>query len=93
MKMKDAMDVINRPVFGYMVTFEWIENGRLRSDHFPDKHAGEPLIETLREAWDLCKTFAAKTKGSTCNLYVVDANFAPVNGYKDKEIKNRYAKV
>ena len=49
MKMNKALEIINRVVEeqeGFMVCFEWIERGMLRSDHFPDKHAKEKLIPT-----------------------------------------------
>jgi len=89
MKYQDAIDLIGGDYSGYMVHFEWIEGGMLRGDYFPDKHAGEELIESMAEAWDLAKKFAAKTKGKTCNLYVIDKNFSPVVNYKAHLIANR----
>ena len=89
MKMQEAMNEINNKPKGYMVSFEWYGDGFLRSDHFPDKHGGEALIETESEAWELADRFARATKGKTCNLYVVGHNFTPVEGYKDRYILNR----
>ncbi len=88
MKMQDALNEIHAPC-GYMVHFEWWGDGLLRSDHFPDKGAGEPLIETEDEAWDLAERFSEATKGRTCDLYVVRDDYTPVVGYKDRRITNR----
>ena len=55
MLMHEAMSVIfdkPKPI-GYMVSFERKEGSILASDHFPDKHRGEPLIPTEEEAWRL----------------------------------------
>ncbi len=91
MKMSEAMEVIEGKweLAGYMVSFSHAGDGFLRSDHFPDKHAGEKLIPTEIEAWRLANSFAAATKGRCVNIYVVDSRFCPVNGYKDKLIENR----
>lgn len=89
MKYQDAIDLINKDDSGYMVHFEWIECQILRGDYFPDKHAGEDLIKSMDDAWDLAKKFAAKTKGKTCNIYVVDQDFKPVVNYKTHLIANR----
>lgn len=78
MKSQDALDIIHGKPKGYMVSFEWIEG--IRSDHFPDKHAGEALIPTEREAWSLAERFARATKGKTCNFLVVDDSYQPVKG-------------
>jgi len=43
----------NKGQKGFMVDFEHRTNGMLISGHFPDKHAGEPLIKTEEEAWEL----------------------------------------
>lgn len=90
MKMHEAMRIIRdvKPK-GYMVSFERSDGRFLTSDYFPDKHAGEPLIETEEEAWELAQRFAANTTGRYVNVYVVDRNFAPVPNYKQKIIKNR----
>ncbi len=89
MKIADAMDIINGVPKGYMVRFKWKEGWLLRGDYFPDKHAGEKLIDTEREAWALASQFADKMRGKIVNLYVADDNFKPVNGYREKYIKNR----
>ena len=91
MKYKEALKIINSDTNpGYMVSFEWAESGILRSDHFPDKHAGEKLIETEKEAWDLARKFATKTVGRCVNIYVIRGdNFTPVRGYEIHKIMNR----
>ena len=93
MKMKDAMDMIERnkkeKVEGFMVSFEWARKGMLHSDHFPDRHAGEELIKTEEEAWALAHEFAKGTFGNAVNIYVVGSDFVPVDGYEEKKIKNR----
>lgn len=89
MKMRDALDRIEGKTTGFMVSFEWYGDGFLRSDHFPDKHSGEKLISSENEAWELCNKFAQAMKGKVCNLYVIDQNFSPVNGYEARKIENR----
>lgn len=91
MKFQEAIEIINgKENQGYMVSFEKKEGGMLRSDYFPDKHAGEVLIKTEEEAWELAKRFASKTKGKCVNIYVIGSNFVPVIGYEMKRIINRY---
>jgi len=89
MKMQEAMDLINNKPQGFMVSFEWFGDGFLRSDYFPDKHAGEELIKYEHEAWELADRFARAMKGKVCNLYVVGHDFKPVENYKQRYIKNR----
>lgn len=82
MKMEKAMSIINDEPAGFMISFEWCRGGMLESDHFPDKHAGEPLIPTEKEAWLLAAQFAKKTVGKAVNFYVVGHDFVPVEGVK-----------
>ena len=90
MKMYEALDLINKKeVSGYMVSFEKVDGVMLRSDHFPDKHAGEDLIPTEDEAWELARKLASKKKGIFVNFYVIDSDFVPVKGYEGKKILNR----
>ncbi len=91
MKMSKALKIIEEGIEpeGFMVHFEWKKDGFLRSDYFPDKHAGEILIKTEKEAWILAREFSKKTKGKSVNLYVIDQTFHPVSGYRSKYIKNR----
>lgn len=90
MKYYEALKIINEDMnLGYMITFEWKKNGMLYSDHFPDKYAGEKLIETEEEAWVLARKFAEKTKGKIVNIYVIHKDFTPVKNYKDQYIENR----
>lgn len=86
MKMKEAKDIINKKPEGFMVHFEWCGDGFLRSDYFPDKHAGEDLILEETEAWLLAIKFSEAMKRKICNVYVIDANFSPVDGYAKKLI-------
>lgn len=90
MKYQEAMDIINKPEeSGFMVSFEWVEDGVLIGDHFPDKHAGEELIKTEVLAWELANQFAKKTYDTCVNIYVINADFAPVANYREKMIYNR----
>lgn len=91
MRMAAALELIKpRPVpIGYMVHFERIRGGCLESDCFPDRHAGELLIQTEEEAWALASQFAAVTRGQCCNFYVIGADFVPVPGYEARRIANR----
>ena len=89
MKMKKAMEIIDGEKDGFMVSLEWKKGGMLCSDHFPDKHAGEDLIPTEKEAWMLAAEFAKKTVGKAVNIYVTNADFTPVTGYREKYIENR----
>ena len=91
MKMVDALKIISEGIRpkGYMVNFEWVDGSCLRSDYFPDKHAGEPLIANEEEAWRLASEFAKNTVGKYVNIYVVDNKFNPVPGYRSRKIENR----
>ena len=84
MKLHDAIKLIEsseQQPKGFMVSCERLDPPFLRSDHFPDKAAGEPLFSTEEIAWDLAKRFAAATEGTYYNIYVVDHHFFPVKGY------------
>jgi len=84
MKMKDALELIKdiqKVETGYMISFEKKEGGMLVSDHFPDKHAGEELIETEYSAWELAKDFAEVSKDKYINIYVVNSSFEPILTY------------
>lgn len=74
---------------GFMVSFEKKSGGVLESKHFPDKRAGEPLIKTEEEAWNLAKRFASATDDTIVNIYVTESNWVPVKGY-EKRIIRRY---
>lgn len=89
MKWKEVLEIIGGQNSGFMVSFERLEGAFLHSDYFPDKHAGEELIETEAKAWEYAKKFAEKTVGKCVNIYVIDHNFVPVANYKDLEIYNR----
>ena len=89
MEMKEVVRTIEKVINpkGYRVSFERKEGNFLISDHFPDKD--EPLIDTESEAWILARTFARSTVGKCVNIYVVNDNYTPVAGYRDKIIINR----
>lgn len=91
MKMKEALDFIEgKDNDGFMVAFERKKgNALLMSDHFPDKHAGEPLIKTEEEAWELAAKFAEAMKGKVVNVYVIKSDFCPAHNYREKYIHNR----
>ena len=91
MKMKEALKMIDgskKIETGFMVSFEKRENGMLVSDHFPDKHADEPLLKTKEIAWKLAKDFA-NVSDRYVNIYVVDSSFSPIKEYNIKEL-NKY---
>lgn len=90
MKMAEAQAIIDgKNTGGFMVSFEWKEGGMLRSDYFPDKHGGETLISTEKEAWILAAEFARAMRGKVVNLYVIKSDFVPVDDYRKKYIENR----
>lgn len=82
MKLEEATRILERGTTGrgYCVSFEWREGGftdspslveLLRSDHFPDWHAGEPMIADEREAWGMAEALAAKLgPDRICNVRV-----------------------
>lgn len=73
---------------GFMVDFEHrIHETLLRSSHFPDKHAGEPLIETEDEAWELARKFAEILPQDYVNIYVIKEDFRPVDDYEEKILR------
>ncbi len=95
MLMSEALNIIlkglNPPVDpkGYMVSYEKAENRMLYSGYFPDKDAGDTLINTEEIAWIVAKAFAEKSWRKYVNIYVVDSHFHPVHNYEDRLIKNR----
>ena len=72
---------------GFMIHFEKTEGHCLASDYFPDKHAGEKLIPTKDEAWNLAKRFTSATLSDIVNIYVIDHNFYPISGYQSQTLK------
>jgi len=88
MKMAEANRIMSgaNKTFGFMVHFEHVGGGLLKDDCFPDKHAGETLIETVEEAWVLADLFAKKTKGKCVNIYVIEHNFSRVIDYRKRDI-------
>jgi hypothetical protein len=92
MKYEAALEIMARgikPPPGYMVSFERVEGRMLAGDPFPDKHAGEKLIPSEDEAWNLARVFANATRGKYVNIMVVDSEFHPVDDYLSKRIENR----
>lgn len=90
MKYAEAMKIIKEGLNpGFMVHFDEIQGCCLCGKYFPDKHAGEKLLESEELAWDLARQFAARTYGKYVNIYVIDGDFYPVPGYEKKMIVNR----
>lgn len=94
MKMNEALAIMQSVPRtgcnkGFMVHFERVQGGMLLGDYFPDKHAGETLIESEERAWDLAVKFAGATVGKCVNVYVIGADFVPVAGYQLRQIENR----
>lgn len=88
MKLAEAKRYIKREdIKGYRISFESPRAGYLKSDYFPEQ--GEELIETEDEAWQLAHDFAGAMWGKVINVYVIDAIFRPVEGYKER-ILNKY---
>ena len=87
MKIAVAMQIIETQERGYMVQFEVVGGWGLCCDHFPDKQAGEDLIKTEEQAWELAKRFAAAVNPKEyVNIYVIDQTFSPVSGYDEKKL-------
>ncbi len=73
---------------GYMISFEKHVGSLLHGDYFPDVHAGEKLIKSESEAWDLAQKFASATDPKTyINIYVTDSELKPVPDYRSKIIR------
>ena len=89
MKMQEALHMINHKAEGFMVCFSWLKGEHVQSDFFPDKDAGEDLIETEIEAWVVAKKFADATKGKVVNVYVADSDYTPVKSCDTLMISNR----
>ncbi len=87
MKIEEALKIIEDHESGFMISFELREGRLLKSDYFPDKHAGELLIKTEEEAWELAERFADATDESYVNIYVIDHTFSPVTRYSEKVLK------
>lgn len=89
--MQEAIDIMEgEPKHaGFMVHFEKVVDKFLHSGYFPDVRDGEEPIKTEQEAWVMAAQFASKTRGSYVNIYVVNRDFSPVDGYRAKMIENR----
>jgi glycosylphosphatidylinositol transamidase (GPIT) subunit GPI8 len=94
MKMSEAKEIIDgehqsiEKYEGFMVCFDRRENGFLFGEFFPERTAGDELIKSEEEAWSLARDFARKASWAV-NIYVMDHHYQPVDGYKEKMIKNR----
>ena len=87
MKMSEALEIIDGKPKGFMVHFEVTSGSIAGSNHFPDLHAGEPLIPTEHEAWDLARRFANATGPEYNCIYVIDHRFVPVKDYRRRAYK------
>lgn len=76
------------PDAGYRVHFEEKDGKILTSGCFPDRN--EPALPTEEIAWAYARAFANKhTYGRFINIYIVDRQWRPVDGYREKMIVNR----
>ena len=88
-KKKLSVPVRRSLTKGYMISFEAIKGPFLCSGHFPDKRNGEKLITDPEQAWEYAQAFAKATVGLTCNIYIINEKFCPVDEYYNKKIVNR----
>lgn len=70
MKITEALKTNNANHAGFYVSFEWIKDGILESDHFPDFRNGEKPLTVETEAWDAAYKFAKLWAGQVCNITV-----------------------
>ena len=78
MKYLEALNMIQGDKKeGYLIHFEVIENGLLKSDYFPDFRNGEEPISSESEAWKIARQFANSTNSNYVNIYVMNTNFRP----------------
>jgi hypothetical protein len=91
MKHQEALDIINNSgkSKGFMISFDRIRGIMIEGHHFPDKHAGEELIETEGEAWELARKFADATFRECINIRVIDHKFRPLKTGFCEVIRNR----
>jgi len=78
--MSEVDDLLAKKPQGFRVAFEKRERGMLGSDYFPERD--EPLIQIEAEAWEWAGRFAAKAPPEYVNIYVVDHQYRPVDGYR-----------
>lgn len=94
MKLKEALEIINKGEYGYIVGFSYFTNlsfgDMVGWDHFPEVFKGESPIQTETEAIELAEKFSGATRGRYFNIYVVDTNFIPIEGYKIYNLKKTY---
>lgn len=90
MKLREFQDLLNKKSQGFMVSWELKEGCVLKGDYTPDKHAGEKLLPTEEYAWALARLMHEKVDLTKYfNIYVIDSDFKPVQGYGAKTL-NRY---
>jgi len=87
-KMADAERIMDD---GYRVSFEWRRGMLLSLDYFPEH--GEPLIPTEEDAWRVAEKFAATAPDNICNIYVINRDCRPVDGYEARMMRRYTAKV
>lgn len=74
----------SRPRF--MVTYEMLEEGVLKTCYFPDGGLG---FHRENEAWKLAEAIAANARENVFNIYVVTDSLLPVAGYEEKKLRSR----
>lgn len=91
MKFSDFQKLLEQPPkpTGYMINWELRENGMLCSNYTPDKHAGEPLIESYEVALKMAQKLASMDLNGDkyVNICVVERSFNRVS-----EVFNKHPK-
>lgn len=72
---------------GFRITYEILEDGVLKSHHFPTIQY--PPIYKEEEAWRKAKEFSEMAHDNVFNIYVVDDRFSPVAGHEEKKLRPR----
>ena len=87
MKLSEAKRLIKTATDGFRVHFETRGGGLLRTEYFPGRD--EPMIKTEDGAWKLAREFSKVDPKKYVNIYVVNSEHSPVDGYRD-HVENCY---
>ena len=83
MKMDRVQEIIDESNIKLLVMFEWIEEGLLITDFFPEVELGEESFKSVEDAITKGFEFAEATKGKTCNFYLASyPSFKPYGTWK-----------
>jgi hypothetical protein len=88
-----------RATRGNRISFEWFDGRFLKGDYFPERD--EALLPNEETAWAWAKAFAEATqnydertaKGRPVNIYVIDAEYKPVAGYRERMLRDRAKEI